>query len=103
MEQRLGYFPPGGGGQGSPFAASGMSMAGLTEISAVTMLFRAVSMTQVAASANTDIAYGLLDELKASPFFEPAGIQFSTLINPDEASGTFTFGITATLQKPLKL
>ena len=78
-------------------------MAGATEISAVTLLFRAVSLTQVAASANTDIAYALLEQLKASPFFEPNGTQFSTEIITDEASRTFTFGVTATLRKPLKL
>ena len=78
-------------------------MAGATEISAVALHFRAVSLTQVAPSANTDIAYALLDELKASPLFEPSGVQFSTEIIPDEATRTFTFGVTATLKKPLKL
>jgi type IV pilus assembly protein PilM len=106
LQQRLGGMPPGFAEQAAgatPLAGSGMSMAGVTEISAVTLLFRAVSLTQVAASANTDIAYALLDELKASPLCEPNGTQFSTMIIPDDATGTFTFGVIMTLKQPLKL
>ena len=71
---------------------------------AASLLFRAVSLTHVSPSANPDIAYALLDELKKSSLlFDPAGTQFSTLIMPDEATGTFTFGVTLALKRPLTL
>ena len=73
------------------------------EIASVTLMFRAISLTYIAPSANTDIAYALLDELKTSPLFDPNTTQFSTEIIPDDTTGTFTFGISATLKQPLKL
>ena len=84
-------------------SAPGIQTTNSNEIARVSLLFRAVSLTQVAPSANTDIAYVLLDELKASPWFEPKGTQFSTEILPDEATGTFTFGVTLALKQPFKL
>lgn len=104
--------PPGGDGSmfgTAPAAAPSVvtaprvGVANSDEIATVSLLFRAVSLTRVAPSANTDIAYLLLDELKASPWFEAKGTQFSTEIIPDEATGTFTFGITLALKQPLKL
>jgi hypothetical protein len=88
--------------ESAPVGTPGVGAAGPTEIATATLLFRAVSLTHAAPSANTDIAYALLDELKASPLFEPNGTQFFTEIIPDEASGTFTFGVTLALKQPLK-
>jgi hypothetical protein len=88
-----GMEPPPGVGEINP-----------NEIATVSLMFRAVSLTQVSPSANTDLAYALLEELKQdSRLFEPKGTQFSTEILPDEATGTFTFGVTLALKQPLKL
>ncbi|MEK7706512.1 MAG: type IV pilus assembly protein PilM [Verrucomicrobiota bacterium] len=105
--------PPHGGGVPmfgtAPAAAPemktvpGIRTTNPNEIATISLLFRAVSLTRVAPSANTDIAYLLLDELKASLWFEAKGTQFSTEILPDETTGTFTFGVTLALKQPFKL
>jgi len=41
--------------------------------------------------------------MKTIPFFDPKATQLTGQITPDEANGTFTFGITVTLLKPLNL
>ena len=69
----------------------------------ITLICRAVSLSNVDPSANTGIAYTLQKELQASPYFDPKATQLSGEISVDEASGTFTFGISAVLKKPLKL
>jgi type IV pilus assembly protein PilM len=65
-----------------------------------TLTFRAVSLTSVSASANTDIAFAVLNGLKSSPLFDA---EFTGNINPDEPPGTYTFGIVLKLKRPLKL
>jgi type IV pilus assembly protein PilM len=79
--------------------------AGPVEISSISLTFRAVSLKNVDASADPGIAYAVEEQLKASPLFNPEGTKFSGegVIVPDEASGTFTFGITLALKEPLKL
>ncbi len=103
VEARLaGTAPPPGQETFSGQAMGGTGTAP-NEIASVTLMFRAISLTYIAPSANTDIAYALLDELKTSPLFDPNTTQFSTEIIPDDTTGTFTFGISATLKQPLKL
>jgi hypothetical protein len=43
------------------------------------------------------------NELKSSPLFDPKETQLSPQINVDEATGTFTFGVTLAIKRPLKL
>jgi type IV pilus assembly protein PilM len=69
----------------------------------ITLVCRAVSLSDVDPSANTTIAYALENELKASPYFDPAATQLSGQITADDASGTFTFGVTVALKNPLNL
>jgi type IV pilus assembly protein PilM len=69
----------------------------------ITLLCRAVNLTGVDPSANSEIAYAVETELKAVPIFDPKTTQLTGNITPDDANGTFTFGITVTLQNPLKL
>ncbi len=92
---------------GDPYGAAGGVVAPAApppnDIATVTVMFRAINLSSVQPSANTDIAYALLDELKTCPLFDPNGTQFSTEIIPDDTSGTVTFGITMTLKQPLKL
>ena len=86
-----------GGDQSSPGAGSG------DEGDTLTLSCRAVSLTSVSASANTDIAFAMLTELKASPLFVPEQTQFNGNISGDDASGTFTFAVNVKLKRPLKL
>ena len=69
----------------------------------ITLVCRAVSLSDVDPSANTTIAYTLEDELKASPYFDSKSTQLSGQITPDDVSGTFTFGVTVALKNPLNL
>jgi len=72
---------------------------------AITLVCRAVDLTKVTgdASANNESAFEVENQLKASPLFDPKTTQLSGQITPDDATGTFTFGVTITLQNPLKL
>jgi len=72
---------------------------------AITLVCRAVDLTKVTgdASANNETAFEVENQLKTSPLFDPKTTQLSGQITPDDATGTFTFGVTITLQNPLKL
>jgi len=69
----------------------------------INLVCRAVSLSSVDPSANTGIAYALQKELQASPYFDPKATQLSGEISVDDVTGTFTFGVSVTLKKPLKL
>ena len=71
--------------------------------STLTLVCRAVNLSNIDPSANTDIAYTVLNELQANPLFDPKATQLRGDITPDDATGTFTFGITVGLQNPLNL
>ena len=62
-----------------------------------------MNLSSVDPSATTEIAYAVESELKASPFFDPKATALLGNITTDESNGTFTFGITVALQKPLNL
>ncbi len=73
---------------------------------AITINFRAVSMTKISGQPEADktIAYTVLQELQENPLFDKEGTTFSDAgVTPDEQTGTFTFGVIARLKHPLKL
>jgi len=102
-------FNPGMGGGRSirgfapppppPPADAGPAAAGST----IQLVCRSVNLTAVDPSANTAIAFEVQSQLQSSPLFDPKGTLLSPTITTDEANGTFSFGITVTLQNPLKL
>ncbi len=69
----------------------------------INLVCRAVSLSSVDQAANPNIAYALQKELQASPYFDPGTTQLSGEISVDDVTGTFTFGISVMLKKPLKL
>jgi hypothetical protein len=69
----------------------------------MTLICRAVSLSKVDPAANSSIAYVLENELQASPYFDPKATGLTGQINGEDASGTFTFGISAVLKNPLNL
>jgi hypothetical protein len=89
-----GGMPPvtGANGTGQPAAGS-----------VITLVCRAVNLSNVDPSANSEIAYAVENELKACPIFDPKTTQLTGQITPDDTSGTFTFGVTITLLNSLKL
>jgi len=87
---------------GMPGAAS--TQAGDTnEISTVTLHCRAVDLSRVSPSANTELAIAVLRELQQSPMVNAEGTQFEGTIQPDEQTGTYTFGISLKLKKPIRI
>ena len=71
--------------------------------STITLVCRAVSLSSVDSAANTDIVYAVLKAFQEDPRFDPKTTQLRGDIIPDDASGTFMFGITVGLQNPPKM
>ena len=67
----------------------------------ITFFCRAVNLTSVDASANSEIAFAVESEIKASPLIDPKTTQLVGQILPDEATGTFTFTVNVTPLNPL--
>jgi type IV pilus assembly protein PilM len=106
MQPQMGRVPPNYNGYNNGMPGNGMNNTTLTQTNqagTITMLCRAVSLSKVDPAANSDIAYTLENELQASPYFDPKATQLTGQINPEDASGTFTFGISAVLKTPLNL
>ncbi len=110
----MGGFMPGGGPPGYPAAVPPEAVPGAAATDAsgaaapvpgsvITILCRAVNLSSIDPSANTEIAYEVENQLKAVPIFDPKSTQLTGQITPDDATGTFTFGVTVTLLNPLKL
>jgi hypothetical protein len=74
--------------------------ASANEVAAIMLICRGTSLTSVSASANTDIAFAVMNELKSSSLFVPEETQFAGNIR-DEGD-TFTFGVVVKLKKPMK-
>jgi hypothetical protein len=73
------------------------------EVHSISLTFRAISLQSASAAANTELAFTVLNELRASPLFDDKKTQFSGNISADEPPGTFTFGVNVKLKRPLKL
>jgi type IV pilus assembly protein PilM len=89
-----GANPEGGGN--NPNAA--FSTIQTTNI--ITLICRAVSLNNVDPSADGDIAYAVENELKAAKSFDPKATALQGNISPEDADGTFTFGVNVTLANP---
>jgi type IV pilus assembly protein PilM len=74
----------------------GSTQAGATML----LVCRAVSLNTVDASANSDIAYAVENELQACKSFDPKTTTLAGNISSDDPNGTFTFGVTVTLSPP---
>ena len=98
-------MPPGGAAPNGEMAGMAMNSSSThdQQAGAISLICRAVSLSKVDSAANSDIAYTLENELQASPDFDPKATQLTGQINPEDASGTFTFGISAVLKNPLNL
>jgi type IV pilus assembly protein PilM len=69
----------------------------------INLVCRAVDLSNIDPSANSETAYAVETQLKACPIFDPKTTALTGQITPDSVSGTFTFGVTATLTNALKL
>ena len=68
---------------------------------AITLLCRAVNLTGVDPSANSEIAYAVESEIKKSPLVDAKATQLTGQITPDDSNGTFTFTVSVTPLTPL--
>jgi type IV pilus assembly protein PilM len=93
---------PGASTEGGPGSAAGVGGTfGTTQTTnTITLLCRAVSLNNLDPSANGDIAYAVENELKAAKSFDPKATALQGNISPDDADGTFTFGVNVTLANP---
>jgi type IV pilus assembly protein PilM len=87
--------PPAGDSSQAPGAAA----AANTNV--VTMVCRAVNLTALDPSANSEIAYALENEIKASPLVDAKNTQLTGQITPDDSNGTFTFMLSVTPINPV--
>jgi len=103
-----GGVPSPTGEPGAPVAPAGAPAGNSNQVASVTIVCRGVSLTQApisgnAASANTEMAFALETALRESPLFEAKDTQLTQKVTEDETTGTFTFGLTLKLKRPLKL
>jgi len=75
------------------------------QTNSISLVCRAVDQTKVSgdASANSETAFEIESQLKASPLFDSKATQLTGQIVPDDSTGTFTFGITLMPSNPLHL
>ena len=71
-------------------------------ISTVSLLCRGVSRLDLSPSANSDLAYTVLQNVTNSPYFTGKSALGPT-ISLDANSNTFSFYLTLELKQPLKL
>ena len=91
------------GGASTPGVATGgpNGAFGTTQTTnTISLICRAVSLQSMDPSANSDIAYAVQNELQACKSFDPKATALQGNISPDDADGTFTFGINVTLANP---
>lgn len=69
----------------------------------IMVVCRAVNLSNVDPSANSEIAYAVENQFKNCPIFDPKGTALTGNITPDDSNNTFTFGVAITLLNPLKL
>jgi len=83
----------------------GAGAGGTNELGSMNILFRAVSWKNLFPEANIETAQDVLNEMKASPLFDPddKATHFVGNISQDDPPGTFTFRIMAKLKRPMKL
>jgi type IV pilus assembly protein PilM len=99
-----GYPQPTSSPQSPPPDQTAATTGTVGSTNVITLVCRAVNLTGVDPSANSEIAFEVERELKsATNYFDPKTTSLTTPIVTDEASGTFTFGLTVGLVNPLQL
>lgn len=78
-------------------ATAGAGVSSTTSGTTILLVCRAVSLNNVDASANSDIAYAVENELQACKCFDPKATTLAGNISADDPNGTFTFGVNVTL------
>jgi type IV pilus assembly protein PilM len=83
---------------GAPADQSGTT----TATNYITLVCRAVNLTAVDPSANSEIAYAVENQIKNSPLVDPKATHLTGQITTDDSNGTFTFILDVVPVNPLK-
>jgi type IV pilus assembly protein PilM len=89
---RPGGIAPPDGNAGQPLAVTN---------NPITLVCRAVNLTAIDPSANSETAYAVENQMKNSPLLNPKTTQLNGEMTPDDANGTFTFTVNVTPLNPL--
>jgi type IV pilus assembly protein PilM len=92
--------PPDQGGGGAP---APKKKGNTNEVDTIDVTFKAVTLASVSASANSELGYAVLNELRNDPMFVREETDFVGGLTADEPPGVFTFRMTVKLRKPLKI
>ncbi len=95
--------PGAPGGAGAAGAAKKGKASSTNEVATVKLTIRAVNLSKSKTGANSELAYELQREMKASALFDPAETQFSGTLSEEENAPTFSFPMTVKLKRPMKL
>jgi type IV pilus assembly protein PilM len=68
----------------------------------VTLVCRAVNLSELDPSANSEMAYAVENELKNSALVDPKQTQLTGQITTDDTTGTFTFMVNVVPKSPAK-
>jgi type IV pilus assembly protein PilM len=79
--------------------------ANTNEVDTIDVTFKAVTLSSVSASANSELAFAVRNELRGDPMFDADETDFcpGCTLTADEPPGVFTFRMNLKLKKPLKL
>ena len=89
-----GMRPPGEMPPANPPADASTTTGAITNT--LTLVCRAVNLTSVDPSANSEIAYAVENEVKKSVMVDPKTTSLVGNIVPDDSNGTFTFTLNVT-------
>lgn len=93
-----------GDGSGAAPAPAKKKKAGSTnEISEISLVLRAVNLSNLSPTNNLHITASVEQELKANPLFDPETTRLGKQPTPEEGAPTFTFELTLGLKNPITL
>jgi hypothetical protein len=94
---------PNAGNPEAPAQPSpGPDASGVATTNVYVLTCRAVNLSSIDPSANSEMAYAVENEIKASPMVDPKATQLTGQITPDDSNGTFTFTVNVVPLNPLK-
>jgi type IV pilus assembly protein PilM len=83
--------------------ATGQPGGDSTATNNIVLVCRAVSLSRLDPSANSEIAYAVENEIKNCPLVDPKATQLTGQLVLEDSNGTFKFTVNVAPLKPLKL